>query len=119
MRKRLKEVGVHFELTPEARQLIIDEGLHPEQGARPLRRAIERLIEDPLADALLQYGATEGIFRLAPVATPDPKGQKRLVATLKKAPKRTTKRKIQSPARAKRQVVTQRTTAPKKSSSSC
>lgn len=119
VRKRLKEVGVQFELTPEARQLIIDEGLHPEQGARPLRRAIERLIEDPLADALLQYGATEGIFRLAPVATPDPKGQKRLVATLKKAPKRTTKRTIQSPSRAKRQVVTQRTTAPKKSSSSC
>jgi ATP-dependent Clp protease ATP-binding subunit ClpC len=41
------------ELTQEAKELLVEEGYDPAMGARPLRRAIQRLIEDPLADFVL------------------------------------------------------------------
>jgi ATP-dependent Clp protease ATP-binding subunit ClpC len=52
--KRLQERGMKLELTPQAREHLIDKGYSPEFGARPLRRAIEHLIEDPLAEELLR-----------------------------------------------------------------
>jgi ATP-dependent Clp protease ATP-binding subunit ClpC len=52
--KRLKEKGMKLVLTPEAREHLIDKGYSPEFGARPLRRAIEHLLEDPLAEELLR-----------------------------------------------------------------
>ena len=52
--KRLKEKNLALVLTEEAKELIIDKGYSPEFGARPLRRAIEHLLEDPLAEQLLQ-----------------------------------------------------------------
>src|SRR5438132_6675291 len=52
--KRLKEKGYALVLTEEAKELLIDEGYSPEFGARPLRRAIEHLLEDPLAEELLK-----------------------------------------------------------------
>jgi ATP-dependent Clp protease ATP-binding subunit ClpC len=52
--KRLKERGMQLILTPEAREHLIDKGYSPEFGARPLRRAIEQLLEDPLAENLLR-----------------------------------------------------------------
>ena len=42
-----------IELTPEAKDLLVDKGWDPTMGARPLRRAIQRYIEDPLADFVL------------------------------------------------------------------
>ncbi|TMQ35087.1 MAG: ATP-dependent Clp protease ATP-binding subunit, partial [Planctomycetota bacterium] len=45
--KRLKEKGYALVLTEEAKELLIDKGYSPEFGARPLRRAIEHLLEDP------------------------------------------------------------------------
>src|ERR687886_140205 len=55
--KRLREqMGAHettIELTPEARELLVEKGYDPAMGARPLRRAIQRHIEDPLADFVL------------------------------------------------------------------
>ncbi|HVS86206.1 MAG TPA: hypothetical protein VHD91_11285, partial [Gaiellaceae bacterium] len=42
-----------IELTDEAKELLVDKGYDPAMGARPLRRAIQRYIEDPLADYVL------------------------------------------------------------------
>ena len=55
--KRVKEqMAIHdvaIELTDEAKELLVDKGYDPAMGARPLRRAIQRVIEDPLADFVL------------------------------------------------------------------
>jgi ATP-dependent Clp protease ATP-binding subunit ClpC len=57
MMKRVKEqMGEHetsIELTEEAKELLVEKGYDPAMGARPLRRAIQRFIEDPLADFVL------------------------------------------------------------------
>ena len=53
LRDRLIAQGMSIELTPEARELIAKEGTDPIYGARPLRRAIQTLIEDPLSEELL------------------------------------------------------------------
>ena len=57
MLKRLREqmsvYEVSIELTQAAKELLVDQGYDPAMGARPLRRAIQRLIEDPLADFVL------------------------------------------------------------------
>jgi ATP-dependent Clp protease ATP-binding subunit ClpC len=57
MLKRLREQmanhEVSIELTEEAKELLVDKGYDPAMGARPLRRAIQRYIEDPLADYVL------------------------------------------------------------------
>src|SRR5205085_6421145 len=52
--KRLKEKSLTLVLTDEAKDLLIEKGYSPEFGARPLRRAIEHLLEDPLSEELLK-----------------------------------------------------------------
>ena len=52
--KRLTEHGFELELTNQAKEFLIDKGYNPEFGARPLRRAIERYVEDPLSEAMLR-----------------------------------------------------------------
>jgi ATP-dependent Clp protease ATP-binding subunit ClpC len=52
--KRLIEHGLKLELSEQAKEFLIDKGYNPEFGARPLRRAIEHYIEDPLSESLLQ-----------------------------------------------------------------
>jgi len=52
--KRLTEHGLKLELTGAAKEFLIDKGYNPEFGARPLRRAIEHYIEDPLSEAVLR-----------------------------------------------------------------
>ena len=54
MRKRLAEKNLKLELSDGAKDLIIEKGSSLEFGARPLRRAIEHLLEDPLAEQLLR-----------------------------------------------------------------
>jgi ATP-dependent Clp protease ATP-binding subunit ClpA len=54
LEKRLAERDLHLELTPAARRLIVREGTDPAYGARPLKRTIQRLVENPLARALLR-----------------------------------------------------------------
>ena len=58
--KRLKERELQLEITPEAMQLLVKEGSDFTMGARPLKRAIQRLIEDPVSDLILKGDATEG-----------------------------------------------------------
>jgi ATP-dependent Clp protease ATP-binding subunit ClpC len=53
LREQMAEHEVTIELTDEARELLVDKGYDPAMGARPLRRAIQRYIEDPLADYVL------------------------------------------------------------------
>ena len=50
---QLEGQGIHLELTPEAKLLLAKKGYDPQLGARPLRRAIQRLIEDPLSEKIL------------------------------------------------------------------
>lgn len=52
--KRLQERGLTLSLTPEAREYLIEKGYNVEFGARPLRRAIEQLLEDPLSEEILR-----------------------------------------------------------------
>jgi ATP-dependent Clp protease ATP-binding subunit ClpB len=60
LRARLAERGVSIELTDEAKELVADAGWDPTYGARPLKRAIQRLIENPLALQLLEGAFSEG-----------------------------------------------------------
>ena len=52
--KRLKEKSLTLVLTDEAKDFLIEKGTSLEYGARPLRRAIEHYLEDPLAEELLR-----------------------------------------------------------------
>jgi ATP-dependent Clp protease ATP-binding subunit ClpB len=52
--KLLADRQVRIELTPAARALVLSEGYDPAYGARPLRRTVQRLIQDPLALEILQ-----------------------------------------------------------------
>jgi len=51
---RLRERGLVLVLSNEAKEFLIDKGYNPDFGARPLRRAIEHLIEDPLSEEVLR-----------------------------------------------------------------
>ncbi len=51
---RLRSQEIELEITPEAVDLLIDKGFDPALGARPLKRAIQRLLEDPFADFILR-----------------------------------------------------------------
>ena len=59
IRVRLEERGVTLTLTDQAREFIVDQGTNLEFGARPLRRALERLIEDPLSEEILRGAFAE------------------------------------------------------------
>jgi len=52
--KRLKEKDIALTLSAEARDLLSAKGFDPAYGARPMRRAVERFLEDPLAESLLR-----------------------------------------------------------------
>ena len=58
--KRLGERDLHLEITPEAIKLLVKEGSDFTMGARPLKRAIQRLIEDPVSDLILKGEAIAG-----------------------------------------------------------
>ena len=52
--KRLKEQDIELELTEAAQEKIANEGYDPEYGARPLRRAIQKHVEDRLSEELIK-----------------------------------------------------------------
>jgi ATP-dependent Clp protease ATP-binding subunit ClpA len=58
--KMLKDRKLKLIVTPAAKDAIISEGYDPQFGARPMRRAIQRLVQDPLAQKLLRGEFTEG-----------------------------------------------------------
>ena len=65
--KRLGDMGLSLEISPAAMDLLVKEGSDFSMGARPLKRAIQRLIEDPISDLILQGDAPEGAIIKADV----------------------------------------------------
>ena len=60
LRERLAERRIELEVTDAAKELLAEEGWDPAYGARPLKRAIQRLVENPLALRLLEGEFAEG-----------------------------------------------------------
>lgn len=60
LRNRLIEQGIDFILTDEAKKFLAKEGFDPAYGARPLRRSIQRNIEDRLSEELLVGNIKQG-----------------------------------------------------------
>src|SRR6476619_1086031 len=57
---RIKAKEVHIDLQQSAKEFLIDKGYDPQYGARPMRRAVERFLEDPLAEELLRGNVKPG-----------------------------------------------------------
>ena len=60
LKKRLAKRDIKMTLAKSARDLIIEEGYDPEYGARPIRRTVEQLLEDALAEAILRRDVANG-----------------------------------------------------------
>ena len=98
VRTRLADRGINIELTDAATAFLADKGFDPAFGARPLRRAVERYVEDPMADELLRRDDVKGTIDItvneagdaltfkqqgatpAPVEAPKPKAVRRKAA---------------------------------------
>jgi len=57
---RVADVGVTLKISAESKELLIEKGFDPAFGARPLRRAIQRYVEDPLSEEILKGKFSEG-----------------------------------------------------------
>ncbi len=57
---RISQLGYNIELTEKAKDFIVDKGYDAQYGARPLKRAIQKYIEDPLAEEIVKAGISEG-----------------------------------------------------------
>ncbi len=64
VQKQLKEQDIGFEVSQEVRELLAEKGYDPQFGARPLRRTIQTMIEDPLSEKILQgqFGIGDTIY---------------------------------------------------------
>ncbi|HEY2102129.1 MAG TPA: ATP-dependent Clp protease ATP-binding subunit [Chthoniobacterales bacterium] len=58
--RRVKAKDVHIELDQSAKEFLIEKGYDPQYGARPMRRAVERYLEDPFAEELLRGNVKVG-----------------------------------------------------------
>ncbi|HET6569706.1 MAG TPA: ATP-dependent Clp protease ATP-binding subunit [Rhodothermales bacterium] len=58
--KRAKDLGLHIELTQTAKAFLVEKGFDPQFGARPLRRAIQKYVEDPMAEQILGNDLGDG-----------------------------------------------------------
>ena len=58
--EQVRQNGMDLEITLEAKEILAKEGFDPTYGARPLRRAVQRMIEDPLAEQMLMSTFKEG-----------------------------------------------------------
>jgi ATP-dependent Clp protease ATP-binding subunit ClpC len=76
IRKSMAERELQLDLTDEAKDLLVEKGWDPSMGARPLRRAIQRYIEDPLADFVLRAQVPPGS---TVVVDPAPEGDEQEV----------------------------------------
>jgi len=57
---RIEELGYHIQLSEDAKDFIADKGFDPKFGARPLKRAIQKYLEDPLAEQIINAELVEG-----------------------------------------------------------
>jgi ATP-dependent Clp protease ATP-binding subunit ClpC len=58
--KRIGDLGYHATITEKAKDFIVDKGYDEKFGARPLKRAIQKYIEDPMAEQIIQANLQEG-----------------------------------------------------------
>ena len=58
--KRLREMGIEVEIDEKAKEFLVEKGYDQKYGARPLKRALQRYVEDPLAEEMLKGRFTEG-----------------------------------------------------------
>ena len=63
--KRLQNLGFSLELTPDAKDFIAEKGYDAQFGARPLHRAIQKYLEDPLAEEILNFNVKNGDLLIA------------------------------------------------------
>jgi ATP-dependent Clp protease ATP-binding subunit ClpC len=78
VRERLEERGLKLELTDEAKSFLVKKGSNLDYGARPLRRAIENYVEDPLSEELLK-GEFQGKDLIVVDAKKDDEGKIRRI----------------------------------------
>jgi ATP-dependent Clp protease ATP-binding subunit ClpC len=57
---RLKARNIHLQLDEKAKDFLVSKGYDPQYGARPMRRAVERFLEDPLAEEILKGSCHDG-----------------------------------------------------------
>ena len=74
IRERLDERGFQLELSSDAKEFLIKKGTNLDYGARPLRRALENYVEDPLSEELLK-GTFEGMNKIDVEAVRDEDGK--------------------------------------------
>jgi ATP-dependent Clp protease ATP-binding subunit ClpC len=60
LEKRIESVGFKIKLTDSAKEFLAEKGFDAEFGARPLNRAIQKYLEDPIAEEILKHELTEG-----------------------------------------------------------
>jgi ATP-dependent Clp protease ATP-binding subunit ClpC len=84
--KRLENLGFSLELTEEAKGFLAEKGYDQQFGARPLHRAIQKYLEDPLAEEILNMNIHNGDILIANL---DKENQK-LVFTLKNSEEKNT-----------------------------
>jgi ATP-dependent Clp protease ATP-binding subunit ClpC len=60
LQNRIVLMGYTVDITQKAKDFIVDKGFDANYGARPLKRAIQKYIEDPLAEEIIKSGVTEG-----------------------------------------------------------
>ncbi len=90
IRESMAERELQLELSDPAKDLLVEKGWDPAMGARPLRRAIQRYIEDPLADFVLRAQVPEGSTVLVEPAPPeDPEEREVTLSVIEPAPKPT------------------------------
>jgi ATP-dependent Clp protease ATP-binding subunit ClpC len=80
--KRLQNLGYHLEITSEAKDFIADKGYDVQFGARPLHRAIQKYLEDPLAEEILNMNIKQGDVLVADLD----KENSKIFFTIKSAP---------------------------------
>ncbi len=57
--KRIRHSGYTLEISPEAKRFVAEQGFDPQYGARPLKRAIQRYLEDPLSEAIIRMESSD------------------------------------------------------------
>src|SRR5246500_3070082 len=86
IRSSMAERELQLELSEAARDLLVDKGWDPAMGARPLRRAIQRYIEDPLADFVLRSQVPPGSTVLVEPGEPDTDDEDVKLSVIEPAP---------------------------------
>jgi ATP-dependent Clp protease ATP-binding subunit ClpC len=89
IRQSMAERELQLELSEEAKDLLVEKGWDPAMGARPLRRAIQRYIEDPLADFVLRSQVPAGSTVLVEPGIPDTDDEDVKLSVIEPAPKPT------------------------------